>query len=223
MFTNIGPRPIKVNAFGRRNRVLDLPVPHKGLSPRQSSALEISPSLPDYHEIERVLREAGVTTSAAEAHGIITGVLCAPNGQAVSWQNLILGRQEQPVAVLSAELVQILTVLYQQTHARLYSVDYEFEPLLPGDDHSFQQQIDGLADWCRGYLFGLLSGGVKDVSELSGDASEIVADIFRISEAEAEEAGVDEADARAFAELVEYIRVGVQLVFEELQPPVSKH
>ncbi|MEW6331918.1 MAG: UPF0149 family protein [Pseudomonadota bacterium] len=182
--------------------------------------MENAPDLPAYDEAARLLDEAGVTTGAAEVHGILTGLLCAPQGAAVPWQELVLGRGAPPP---SAALAQMFTTLRRATEARLNGVEYDFTPLLPGDEHGLPEQIDGLSDWCRGYLLGLHAGGVRDPEHLAGDAGEIVRDIVRISEAELDAAGGDEEEARALTEIVEYLRVGVQLVFEELHPPAAKH
>ncbi|MBI5783375.1 MAG: UPF0149 family protein [Gammaproteobacteria bacterium] len=182
--------------------------------------MENTPDLPAYDDAARLLHEAGVTTGAAEAHGIITGVLCAPQGARVAWGELVLGRAAaQPPPALS----QLLAALYRSTHAHLSGMECDFAPLLPGDEHSLAEQIEGLSDWCRGYLLGLHAGGVKEGQDLAGDAGEIVRDITRISEAELDTALADEEEARALVEIVEYLRVGVQLVFEELQPPTAKH
>lgn len=181
--------------------------------------MENTPDFPHYDAAARLLHEAGVTTSPAEVHGIITGVLCAPQGARVAWQELVLGREvQQPPA-----LAQLLTVLHRTTHAHLNGMECDFAPLLPGDEHSLAEQIEGLSDWCSGYLLGLHAGGVKEGETLAGDAGEVIRDIARISEADLDASLADEEEARALVEIVEYLRVGVQLVFEELQPPASKH
>ena len=182
--------------------------------------MENTPDFPAYDETARLLREAGVPTGASETHGIITGVLCAPQGARVPWQELVLGRdaQQPPPA-----LAQLLTALHRTTLAHLSGMECDFAPLLPGDEHSLAEQIEGLSDWCRGYLLGLHAGGVKEGQVLPGDAGEIIRDITRISEAELDASLADEEEARALVEIVEYLRVGVQLVFEELQPPAAKH
>jgi uncharacterized protein YgfB (UPF0149 family) len=185
--------------------------------------VENTRDLPTYDDATRVLHEAGVPTGASEAHGIITGVLCAPNGARVAWQTLILGREAKPGLETPAALSQLLVVLHRYTYAHLSGVECDFAPLLPGDAHSLAEQIEGLSDWCRGYLYGLHAGGAQDAQALAGDAGEIVRDITRISEAQLDGTLADEEEARALAEIVEYLRVGVQLVFEELQPPASTH
>lgn len=182
--------------------------------------MENTPDLPAYDDAVNLLHEAGVPTGAAEVHGIITGVLCAPQGTGVAWEELVLGRDAaRPPAALS----QLLAALHRSTHAHLSGVDCDFAPLLPGEEHSLAEQIEGLSDWCRGYLLGLHAGGVKELQGLAGDAGEVVRDITRISEADLDLSLADEEEARALVEIVEYLRVGVQLVFEELQPPVAKH
>lgn len=182
--------------------------------------MENTPSLPAYDDAARLLQEAGVTAGAAEVHGIITGVLSAPQVTRVAWEELVLGRDAgQPSAALS----ELLVALQRSTHAHLSGVDCDFSPLLPGDEHSLAEQIEGLSDWCRGYLLGLLAGGVKELQAVAGDAGEVIRDITRLSKADLDTSQADEEEARALVEIVEYLRVGVQLVFEELQPPAAKH
>ncbi len=185
--------------------------------------METAPDLPPYDEADRLLHEAGVTTSAAETHGIIAGVLSAPRGAGVAWQELVLGRKRTKNRDVPEALTQLLATVHRSTYAHLSGVECDFELLLPGDDHGLAEQIEGLTDWCRGYLFGLHAGGVMEAANLPGDAGEVIRDITRISEAELDGALADEEEARALTEIVEYLRVGVQLVFEELQPPAARH
>ncbi|BAV34843.1 hypothetical protein SCL_2566 [Sulfuricaulis limicola] len=181
--------------------------------------MENTPDFPAYDDAARLLHEAGVTTSPAEVHGIIAGVLCAPQGARVAWQELVLGRD----VPMPPPLAQVLTSLHRATHAHLNGMECDFALLLPDDEHGLAGQIEGLSDWCRGYLLGLHAGGVKQGQTLPGDAGEIIRDITSISEADLDASGAGEEEARALTEIVEYLRVGVQLVFEELQPPVAKH
>jgi uncharacterized protein YgfB (UPF0149 family) len=184
--------------------------------------MEPTPAPPGYEDIERLLRESEVPTGACEAHGIITGVLCAPQGGRVPWPSLILGRHATPAGEPPA-LMRALAALHAATGAQLNGVDFEFAPLLPGEAHRLAEQIEGLTDWCRGFLIGLHAGGVQDAQSLPGDAGEIARDIVRFSGAELDVTADEEEQARALAEIVEYLRVGVQLLFEELQPPAARH
>jgi uncharacterized protein YgfB (UPF0149 family) len=99
--------------------------------------------------------------------------------------------------------------------------DLAFEPLLPSDDEPLDERVQALALWCHGFLAalgatapGLRYGPGGDLGALD----EILRDFGEISRAgvtEDEAAGPDEADF-ALAEVHEYVRIGVQLVYDHL-------
>ena len=103
-----------------------------------------------------------------------------------------------------------------QWRAQLEAGQLDFALVLAGDDAPLGERTDTLAQWCQGYLVGLALGGIKDHNALPGDVPEFVRDLLKISQAVA--GGGTEEDENAFYELCEYIRVGVQLVFDELAP-----
>ena len=72
--------------------------------------------------------------------------------------------------------------------------------------------------WCSGFLYGLGTGQISDLGALTGDVGEIVRDFTEISRATGDDADADESNEQAYAELVEFIRVAAQVVFEELLP-----
>lgn len=92
---------------------------------------------------------------------------------------------------------------------------YDFDLLLPGEDSDIGERTQALADWCRGFILGLLHNDAFTVAQLPGDAGEIARDMLAIGEAEAG-AGDAEEEERALLELTEYVRVGIQLIYEEL-------
>ena len=69
-----------------------------------------------------------------------------------------------------------------------------------------------------GFLYGLGTGHISDLEALNGDVGEIVRDFTEISRASGDDADADESNEQAYAELVEFIRVAAQVVFEELLP-----
>jgi len=69
-----------------------------------------------------------------------------------------------------------------------------------------------------GFLYGLGTGQISDLDALNGDVGEIVRDFTEISRATGDDADEDESNEQAYAELVEFIRVAAQVVFEELLP-----
>jgi len=100
----------------------------------------------------------------------------------------------------------------------LTSPDLTFAPLLPSDDAPIEEQVQALALWCHGFLGGLGFRSAGDVQQRDGAIAEILADFAEISRAglsDDEAAGRGQPDF-ALAEIQEYVRVSVQIVFEEL-------
>lgn len=168
-----------------------------------------------YADIQRVLDEERSLTDAAEAHGTLAGCLCtaAEGYRFEEWLLEILPEgRAQPLAAAT------LRALYSATAGTLRAPDMEFELLLPGDTQSIGARASALAQWCQGFLYGLGSGVVQDASSFPGDVGEIVRDLTEISRADVDVAQSEESNENAYAELVEFVRVSVQVVFEELEP-----
>jgi uncharacterized protein YgfB (UPF0149 family) len=92
----------------------------------------------------------------------------------------------------------------------------EFEPLLPDDAASLAERVESLAAWCQGFLYGFGAAGTANRSGLPDSVSEFLADLARISQVGDVGSGTEEVEEAAYAELVEFLRVGVQLVYDEL-------
>jgi uncharacterized protein len=169
---------------------------------------------PDYADIEQLLSGQHSLTDAAEAHGTLAGCLCALADYSFQdWLREILsdGRAEAAAA-------DTLYGLYTATAAALEQTDMEFEPLLPSDAQPLELRTAALARWCQGFLYGLGSGSIPDAGGLPGDVGEIVRDLTEITRAGVDDGDGEESNEGAYAELVEFVRVGVQLLYEELAP-----
>lgn len=94
----------------------------------------------------------------------------------------------------------------------------DFNPLLPEDEASLDTRAVALAQWCQGFLYGLGGSAIQDTNGLPGDVGEIVRDLSEITHVGVDNRQSVESNENAYAELVEFVRVGVQLVFEELSP-----
>lgn len=192
--------------------------PGAGQRPRDKLGARLPPdapvtdTLPDYDELDTLLRAAGASASPSEAHGVLAGVLCAPEGAENAWRELILDGEAAPGALLDERLTDLLA----QTRAMLSDAEFGFVPLLPGETDSLAQQLEGLTGWCRGFLLGFSAAGNRELRTLSPEAREFLEDVVQMSDAELEAEGADdEGEARALAELVEYLRAGVQLLYDE--------
>jgi len=77
--------------------------------------------------------------------------------------------------------------------------------------------FSSLKKWCDGFLFGLALAGVKDLTHVPDDSMEILQDITTISQA-ADDEEEDEMNEVAYSDIVEYVRMGVLLINEEMHP-----
>jgi uncharacterized protein YgfB (UPF0149 family) len=172
---------------------------------------------PEYESLDKRLTEAGVVTSLAELHGGMCGTMCV--GGIAATQRWLDDCLDDWQLVEPDEIGETLRGLELDAWSKLSSPDMSFEPLLPGEDQPLDAQVRGLALWCHGFLAGLGLGGLKarDGSCRSETVDEITKDFSEISRAALVGEDDDEEDAAGFAlaELKEYVRVGVQLVFEE--------
>lgn len=163
-------------------------------------------------ELDRLLRRTGAMVDAAECHGSLCGTLCAPAGDPGSWLERLLEGTDAPGDVRAA-----LTRLVADTRRQLRDGDLSFSPLLPDDAERLADRVAALGEWCEGFLFGLGNAGLRDFDRLPPDAQEVVRDLVEIARVGVptdEGAGNEEA----YAELVEYLRVGVHLLHDELHP-----
>jgi uncharacterized protein YgfB (UPF0149 family) len=168
----------------------------------------------NYTEIQKVLSDERSVTDAAEAHGTLTGCLCATVGYRFEdWlQEILPEGRAQPLAAAQ------LRALYHHTSGALQGSDMDFDLLLPEDEASLDDRTGALAQWCQGFLYGLGGSAIQDTNGLPGDVGEIVRDFSEITRVGVDSGQSTESNESAYAELVEFVRVGVQLVFEELSP-----
>ena len=117
----------------------------------------------DYGELQSVLARAGSMTSAADAHGSLSGVLCGAGSRLTPvWIEEVL-QDVDPENAQRLAAADSLRDLELQVWAELAGSAMQFEPLLPVDDAPLEERVLALTDWCRGFLYGLsLSGLVED-------------------------------------------------------------
>jgi yecA family protein len=173
-------------------------------------------NLPLAERVDAALARLGSTQSVAELHGALTGLFCA-RGRVDKEEWMKAVAREADLG-LQQEERDVLGLLHAETERQLNDPLLEFQPVLPAEGEVLQERVAALGEWCQGFLLGLTEGGVKDPEGLPGDAAEVVRDLVNISRAGSYELGDSEEDEEAYAELLEYVRAGVLLLNEELNP-----
>jgi uncharacterized protein len=166
-----------------------------------------------HRDLSETLSRLQAGVNASDLHGSLTGYLCAGgSAPADAWaEALALDFGAADVAA-NADLKSF----YRQCREQLDDVELGFEPMMPADEVELAVRAEALVDWCRGFLGGVgLAGGGSPGGVLSGDAREIVQDFGTIAASSFDYEGGEE-DESALAEVIEFVRVGVLLLYSEL-------
>lgn len=170
----------------------------------------------DLDSLQAALTQAGIPVGAAECHGALSGWLASGLGQ--DPQPLLESLLDQAGAGQGPDTDRchaLLVGLHAELRRDLAGTELKFAPLLPGDDVPLAARVAALGEWCEGFLFGL--GLAGDAAAHGGsEVREVVEDFAQIARAGLEDEAGSEADEVAYAELVEYLRAGTQLVHDSL-------
>ncbi len=173
------------------------------------------PTTPAHTRLQEALSAAGASAEAPEAHGTLCSLVCLHGSRAGAvWIESLFGRE--PVA---AETRRVLLELAGETAAELEDPSFPFLPLLPGDGNPMAERASAMAHWTQGFLHGFGEAGSRPAlaERLRQEPlAELLADMSEITKATADEEEALEGDEEAWAELVEYLRVAVQLFYLEL-------
>jgi uncharacterized protein YgfB (UPF0149 family) len=166
-----------------------------------------------YQAVEDVLLANEAPVGAAEAHGMLAGLLCADAGaDGGLWLSQIFGEAHED---LSETELGTLLELYDETRKRLEAVDFSFQLFLPDDQALLVERAEALSDWCQGFLYGV--GHAGQGRDWPDDCAEVLRDLADISRLDSNASG--EEDEVAYAEISEFVRVAVQLVRGDLRRP----
>lgn len=167
-----------------------------------------------FPSLESTPEEGDTPNSTAELQGALCGLLCM-NAQAnrTSWysslyEDLTPGEDE----------IHDLTALFDETVQSLNSLDFDFNLMLPDDNAPLASKISAMSDWCHGLIYGLGVSGLTDDTELSDDCKEYITDVVQVSQINQDEIEETDEQDNNFEEIVEYLRMGLFLLFGELQP-----
>lgn len=162
-----------------------------------------------YNACNSIIVQSDAELSAAEAHGLATGMLCInEKADSAYWLAELLHDSDS----VSDEKKYVLVRLFEETRRLLGSDEFEFDLFLPEEDTSLVEQVDALKSWCRGFLFGIGSGASG--SKWPKEARDILKDIAEFTKLDANAEG--EEDEQAFMEITEYLRSAVLLLRDEL-------
>jgi len=173
-----------------------------------------------YQTINNIFQKNESDLTAAEAHGLATGMLCIENQiEMGNWLSQLLPDD----IVLVDEDKTVLVSLFEQTRKLLNDEDdgFRYDLFLPGDDEALSVQLEGLRSWCEGFLFGV--GYTRSASDWPGETGEIMKDIVEFTKLDAHVDEQMDEDESALIEIQEYLRVAVMMIKEQFMEENSEH
>lgn len=154
----------------------------------------------------------------AELHGLLCSLLCLDADlDRDRWldyaREALADGGEWPESV-----GDLLAKLLEFGAAQMNDADGFMTPLLPDDDAPLRQRVDAISHWCHGLLYGLGLGEIERRGVLSEESWEFLDDVTDIAQIgfDTDEAG--ETDETAYTEVVEYLRVGLLMIQQDIQP-----
>lgn len=167
-------------------------------------------SLPEWDAVARVLEDLEAPAGPAENHGLLCGLLCAnASSPATEWARHTVGTEDGdgfPPSPLDAVFAETLRQIDDEAMA--------FELLLPPDDADLPLRARALADWCAGFAFA--AGVAGTTGKASADVDEFLHDVTEIARIAGDSGSKGDVEEGAYAELVEYLRVGAMLMRTEM-------
>ncbi|WP_420428510.1 UPF0149 family protein [Algiphilus sp.] len=171
---------------------------------------------PDFDHIAAALKTAGLSAEPSRFQGALCGALCVRDASQIDPVTVLAEERPTLDSEAAQEAVAQLAALRDTVAKALAEGTSEFGLLLPDDESvSLKQRTEALAAWCDGFLFGLASAGTLDLDKRSEEVREAVSDITHFTQASVEHDDDTEVEEEAYSELVEYLRVAVQLIHVE--------
>ncbi len=167
----------------------------------------------DFDQVDAAL--VGADMQAAEAQGMLLGMLCARGEltQELWWSRVHENADQNPDHV-----PEPVASMFVETVASLGEADGTFDLMLPDDEAELAQRADALHAWCYGFMYGYGVAGGEDPAKLPEESAELLRDVAQFAQASFDLGENAEDDELAYSELVEYVRVGVMLLYETRYP-----
>jgi len=168
-----------------------------------------------FEQLEDLFFTLQVKADPSGFHGFLCGRLCCGTMQletlvktSASWLGLT---EEQGEAAENP-----LRDFYEEALTSLEDISFLFQPILPDDELPLPERLVAVGSWCSNYISGL-GEGMSAEFDVSEDAKEALQDIAAIGQISVDFETDDDGE-RDYAELIEYVRIAVQLLFTDLHP-----
>ncbi|WP_373018905.1 UPF0149 family protein [Thiomicrorhabdus sp.] len=177
----------------------------------------------DFDQIKEALSPYPELESPSFVQGMLIGLICGDNDiEETVWIRKLL--EEAQIKSVKESFLKTLHDLYMTTENGLNGSGFELELCIPDDEQDLVYRASMLGELCEGVLYGLgLIGRLQESEEkISKEVRELIGDFGDIARidvdglAEAKELG--DAEENDLMELIEFVRIGILTINEELNP-----
>ena len=176
-------------------------------------------NLTNESELDEALENCNSGRNGVQAHGLLCGYIMT---HGLKGHDMWLHRMFENSSNEKGNRVKYKSLfddLFIETWRQLEERQSEFELFLPKDDRDLLTRAKAMGSWCNSYLHGLISSVTTEKLKKAINrepTSILIKDLLEMAKATIGEEYDDETNERSYAELVEYTRIAVQLIFEEL-------
>ena len=171
-----------------------------------------------YEDLNDKLRTSSWNAGVSEAHGLLSGLACRGirDNEIKNKMYLFQINDQQTTLILEG--------IFSLVCRDLASDGFQFNLLLPGEGN-LARQAEEVSNWCQGFCQGFCHDTGAIIRSSSQSIQEVVEDMMTISNVIIDPADLDSGEAeRDLAQIIEYLKVGVQLIYDELNAPEApKH
>jgi uncharacterized protein YgfB (UPF0149 family) len=168
----------------------------------------------DYNQLKSTLHTLNTDDTIASAHGILCGFACvSPNLSLDNWLDEILVSIDLN-NLNEKSAYEELAHIFNETMSHLNDETLDFQLLIADEESKLSEQTNTLIEWCQGYLVGL---GLQKISTTDEDVLELINNFSEISKLDTDVIDTEQ-NAQDINEIIEFVRMGVLLIQETLQP-----
>ncbi|MBN2864767.1 MAG: UPF0149 family protein [Thiotrichales bacterium] len=177
----------------------------------------------EFDQIKEALAPFPELESPSFIQGMLIGLICGDNDiEETVWVKKLI--EEAQIKKVKESFLIALHDMFQETNKGLNGSGFELVLCLPDEEDNVVARAAMLGHLCEGVLYGLgLVGRLQDAEEsISKEVRELINDFGDIAQidiealAQAKELG--DAEESDLMQLVEFVRIGVMMINEELNP-----
>ncbi len=162
-------------------------------------------------DLDQKLRQTPWNSGASEAHGLLCGLACRGITSDTVRTRAFLFQLTEPAHI------DLIEGMFSLACRDLEDANFSFNLMLPDFDVAAIEQAESISNWCQGFLQGIYSDSANSAELDLSSVAEALDDIMQIGHLELDPAH-SERNENSLTEIEEFLRVAVQLIYDELKP-----